>query len=359
VKLRQLLTLIVLAAVAIPPSATAAPGLLLGVDDDSLKWAARPAPLLNAYAELGLGAVRVALDWQPGQLVPSGSDRVEINRVAAASTRIRIVLAVAGPADQPPLDPASRSAYCGYVANLLRRMPSVRDVAIWMEPNSSVFWRPQAGAPAAYEALLATCWDVLHAARPGVNVIASSAPHAKPAEWYAALGAAYRASGRTLPIFDTVGHNAYPQSSSEAPDAPHAKGPIDEGDLGRLLGALSAAFAGTAQPLPGHDGVSVWYLEDGFQSTPPPGLGGYSGTENERHPVSEEEQAALLSAAVRLAYCQPDVGAFFNFELRDDPSLSGWQSGLLRADWTLKPAYTAYLDAIRAAVTGAISCAPR
>jgi hypothetical protein len=359
VKLRQLLAVIVLAAVAIPPSATAATGLLLGIDDDSLKWAARPAPLLNAYEQLGVGAVRVTLDWTPGQTFATGTARMELNRIAAASSRIRIVIAVTGPPDQPPLDAVSRGAYCSYVASLLRRMPSVRDVAIWTEPNSAVFWRPQKGAPAAYEALLATCWDALHAVRPDANVIATSSPHANPAAWYRGLGAAYRASGRTQPIFDTVGHNAYPQTSAESPAAVHANGPIDQGDLDRLLAALSAGFAGTGQPLPGSGGVTVWYMEDGFQSAPPPGLGGYSGTETDAHAVSEEQQAAQLTAAIRLAYCQRAVGAFFNFELRDDPSLGGWQSGLLRADWTLKPSFTAYLDAVQSVRTSAVSCGPR
>jgi hypothetical protein len=83
----------------------------------------------------------------------------------------------------------------------------------------------------------------------------------------------------------------------------------------------------------------------------------YSGSETDRHAVSEDEQAAQLTAAVDLAYCQPAVGAFFNFELRDDASLSGWQSGLLRPDWSPKPAFVAYLQAIAAARAGTITCA--
>jgi hypothetical protein len=194
----------------------------------------------------------------------------------------------------------------------------------------------------------------LHAVEPNVNVIATSAPHARPGDWYRALGKAYRESGRTLPIFDTVGHNAYPDDSAESPSARHAKRSIDEGDLDRLLQALHAGFAGTGQPLPGSDGVTVWYLEDGFQSTPARAL--YTGTETDRRPVSEAEQAAQLTAAVRLAYCQPAVGAFFNFELRDDSSLSGWQSGLLRPDWSAKPAFAAYAQAAADVRDGAISC---
>ena len=242
---------------------------------------------------------------------------------------------------------------------MLRVYPSIRDVAIWTEPNSKEFWQPQKGAPAAYEALLATCWDTLHAAAPGVNVIATSSPHVKPASWFAGLGAAYRASGRTLPIFDTVGHNAYPQTSAESPSATHAKGPIDEGDIDRLLAALKKAFGGTGQPLPGEHGVTVWYLEDGFQSIPGGARGLYSGTETDKQPVSEEVQAEQLTAAVELAYCQPAVGGFFNFELRDDSSLSGWQSGLLRPDWSAKPAFVAYLQALAAARAGTIVCAAK
>lgn len=354
----RLLVAAILAGATLAPVAAAQPGLLLGVDDDSLKWYSHTGSLLSIYRDLGLDAVRVTLSWSPGASFPVGADRTELQRVAYAGRGIRIVLAVIGPASSPPLDDSGRASYCGFVANVVRRYPWIRDVAIWTEPNSSVYWRPQRGAPAAYEALLATCWDALHGAEAGANVIATSAPHANPGTWYAALGEAYRASGRTRPIFDTVGHNAYPGTSAEPPSVRHTNGSIDEGDLPALLAALRKAFAGTAQPLPGQAGVSVWYLEDGFQSVPGGAPGLYSGTETDRRPVSEDVQAARLTAAVQLAYCEPDVGAFFNFELRDDGDLSGWQSGLLRPDWSPKPAFVSYLEAARAAHDGTISCAP-
>jgi len=353
----HLLLAAALAAAVFSPSAAAAPGLLLGVDDDSLRWYAHTQSLLSIYNDLGVRAVRVNIAWSPGESFPVGTGRTELNRVGTAARRIRVVLAVTGPAASPPLDAAGRASYCGFVANVLRVYPSIRDVAVWTEPNSKRFWQPQKGAPAAYEGLLAACWDTLHAAAPGVNVIATSSPHGKPGAWLAGLGAAYRASGRTLPIFDTVGHNAYPQSSAEPPSATHAKGPIDEGDLDRLLAALKKAFGGTGQPLPGAHGVTVWYLEDGFQSVPGGSRVVYSGTETDKQPVSEDVQAAQLAAAVELAYCQPAVGGFFNFELRDDSSLAGWQSGLLRPDWSAKPAFVAYLKALAAARAGTIDCA--
>jgi hypothetical protein len=329
-----------LAALALLPScAAAAPGLLLGVDDDSLKWYGHTGSLLSIYRSLNLGAVRVTLSYPPDR-----AERTELQRIAQAARTTRVVVAVTGAASAPPLDDPSQQAFCSYVAGVLRRLPSVHDVAIWTEPNSSTFWQPQKGAASAYEALLATCWDAVHAVQPAANVIATSAPHARPGDWYAALGKAYRASGRAQPIFDTVGHNAYPSDSAESPSA-HHRHSIDEGDLDRLVSALKKAF-GTVPP--------IWYLEDGFQTAGGAPL--YSGAETEKHPVSEQEQAAQLTAAVTLAYCQPGVAGFFNFELRDDPSLDGWQSGLLRPDWTAKPAFVAYVQAVAAAKDGKIQC---
>jgi hypothetical protein len=339
-----------LAALALYPScAAAAPGLLLGVDDDSLKWYGHTGSLVSIYRTLELGAVRVTLTYPPDR-----TERTELQRIAQAARSLRVIVAVTGSPSAPPLDQPSRDAFCAYVASILRRIPSVHDVAIWTEPNSSTFWQPQKGAPAAYEALLATCWDDAHAVQPAANVIATSAPHARPGDWYRALGRAYKASARALPIFDTVGHNAYPETSAESPDAHHAKRSIDEGDLDRLLHALRVGFAGTAQPLPGTGGVTVWYLEDGFQTIPARAL--YTGTETDRHPISEADQAAQLTAAIRLAYCQPAVGAFFNFELRDDSSLDGWQSGLLRPDWSAKPAFAAFQQATADVRDAAIEC---
>jgi hypothetical protein len=353
-RVKQVLAAALCVLALLPSSAAAAPGLLLGIDDDSLKWYGHTSSLLSIYDGLGLDAVRVTLDWSPGLSFPVGTQRTELQRVANASHRTRIVVAVAGPAQQPPVDATARASYCGFVANILRRYPSIRDVAIWTEPNSATFWQPQKGAAAAYEALLASCWDTLHSVDSGVNVIATSAPHTGAQRWYEDLGRAYRASLRAQRIFDTVGHNAYPETSNEAPAAKHKKGSIDQGDLGRLLAALHKGFDKTAQPMPGQGGVSVWYMEDGFQTVPALAL--YSGVETDRSPVSEARQADQLRAAVELAYCQPAVGAFFNFELRDEPSLGGWQSGLLRLDWSAKPAFSSYADVIRAARARSIAC---
>ena len=295
------------------------------------------------------------------------------------------MLAVYSRAGRAPQIARLRRQYCGFVGKLLHRAGRVRDVVIWNEPNSSTFWQPQFGptgedaAASGYEALLAECWDVLHALRPGVNVIAASAPRGgddpaaarpshSPVQWYFDLGAAYRASGRDRPIFDTVGHNPYPNTSAERPGAKHPGGTIGEGDYEKLVAVLTEAFAGTAQPVPG-EGLSIWYMEDGFQTRVDARIAGsYVGQENDgfalaalaRREVaggSAVDQASQIADAVRLAYCQPYVGAFFNFLLADERTLTGWQSGLLWANWQPKPSYYRVQRAVWDVVRGNVDCA--
>lgn len=355
------LALIVVLACALAPAARAGPGLLVGVDDDGLKWQSA-TDFLMPVQDLGLGAVRVTFNWRPGRTRPSFSDAGELANVAAAATMTRVVVEVgAGRPSVPPRTRRQRAQYCAYLVRLLHAAPAVKDVVIWTEANQARFWRnPDAQA---YVALLARCYDVLHRVRRDVNVVASAGPHKRtrgaigPVRWYRQLGAAYRASGRRRPIFDTVGHNAYPDSPFEPPWTVHRRGgSIDQGDYALLMRVLSRAFHGTAQPLPGRRGVTIWYLEDGYQSSVAERRSAYRGRENVKELLDPGFAGWQLQASVRLAYCQPAVGAFFNFQLRDDPNLVGWQSGVLYADGTPKPAYDLLRDALRDVAAGTVAC---
>jgi hypothetical protein len=176
-------------------------------------------------------------------------------------------------------------------------------------------------------------------------------------------------------IFDTFGQNVYGLNSAERPWRAHARDSnLSQGDYPRLINALSSAFRGTRQPLPGEGDVTIWYLEDGFQSVVEPARApSYHGKENASklvqalsttvdpaHPdedSSAPDQATQLADALRLAYCQPGVGAFFNFMLADEVDLAGWQSGVLWADWTRKPSFSALAAAIQQTRSGAVNCA--
>jgi hypothetical protein len=214
-------------------------------------------------------------------------------------------------------------------------------------------------------------------------VVSSVAPHEGPARFIRDLGAAYRAAGRTAPIFDTFGYDTYPETSIESPFVQHpGSSSLDQGDYVTLLRVLTDAFGGTGQPVPGSGGttpgsvppggvpaaalapvssrkrtptpeivvpdgaVTIWYLEDGFETVVPASKrAAYMGKETNtllvpalhyRQVASSavHDQSSQVRDALLLAHCQPAVGAFFNFQFVDELDLAGWQSGLLWADGT-------------------------
>lgn len=375
--------------VFVPPAA-AGPGMLVGAREDGLKW--RTAETVAVARDLGLRALGITLGWQPGQMDLFPEDASVLNSVVVGAGGIRVVVSVFS-RDQFPVSEASRDQYCTYVGRLITRFPQINDVVIWNEPNLSGFWRPQytplgaSEAPARYQELLARCWDVLHELRPSVNVVAPATslwgndnPNAfsnvshSPARFIKAMGAAFRASGRTRPLFDTFGHHPYPARSDERPWTVHTDESIlSIGDIDRLLTVLREAFGGTAQPLP-EDGVPIWYLETGYQTQIDDGKRGlYTGLETwpgslpdfvpPQGPPAKPpdatpapDQATQLADSIRLTFCHPYVGAIFNFLLRDETFLEGWQSGVLWADGSRKDSYETFRNVVREVNEGRVDC---
>lgn len=347
-------TALALAVVAIAAAVTVvlvtrpapAPRLLVGIDDDSVKWLDRPDGPLAHYRRLGVEAVRLWIPWH-GEARPRGVTTVYLDRAEALAQRgQRVVLAVFGFARDAPTTTPAQGRYCAFVRRALARVPSVRDVVVWNEANSPTYW-PESAGPAVYASLLGRCWDVLHAERSDVNVLDSTASAHDPAGFLRGLGAAYRASARARPLVDTFGHNPYPLGE---------QGGIGLHDYPDLLATLRLAFEGTPQPLPGDGGTTVWYLEHGFQTAIPRAKRGfYHGRENVET-LAADTQARRVADALLLAACQRGVGAFFNFELVDEDRLRGWQSGLLWRDGTRKPAYAAFRRAAEAVADGDLDC---
>jgi hypothetical protein len=387
------ITAMVLVAFAVasashPPAAAGQPGLFVGITDDV--FVNHPSTAIAAARDLGVEGFRVALNWAAGQTQMSPRDVATFTNMVSAADGMRIVITVYGRAVDAPIDAAGRESYCAYVRDLLTRFQTINDVVIWNEPNLGFFWQPQfnadgtSAAPSAYEALLARCWDVLHSVRPGVNLIMTTSPSGNddpnaasnvshsPGSFIRDMGAAYRSSGRTQPIFDTVGHNPYGLSSAEPPWAQHlAPSHIGEGDLDRLVQALDDGFGATAQPVPGHcvksgstgSCVSIWYLETGYQTVPDAAhQQDYTGQENDDQPLPDvttnggPTESTQLTDGIELAYCQPYVSAYFNFLLIDEPDLARWQSGVLWADGSRKAAYSALKSVIGAIAAGNVNC---
>lgn len=359
-----------LVASASAPSSGGGRPFLVGVDDDQAKWQTRPDRLIATYRDLGLGAVRLTIPWHRGQTRPTAEAGVYLHRAAQMMARgERVVLAVYGRPWQAPLDERQRSYYCDFLRHVTGRIP-VRDIVVWNEVNSPQFWPQGEGAgAAAYEALLAACWDRLRRVAPAVNLLSTTAAHWDPAGFIRAMGEAYRASGRRRPIVTTFGHNPYPDTSAEPPWTRHEDPrTVGQGDLPRLLLAIEDAFGGTGQPTPASGGAPVWYLENGFQTTVPAHKRRfYTGEETELWTIPAlgragldplfRDQARQLRDALLLAYCQPEVEAYFNFELTDEVRLAGWQSGVLWRDGTRKPSYQAFKQAVALVRSGAVDCA--
>ena len=283
---------------------------------------------------------------------------------------------------QTPEDEAGRQRYCDFAANALHRYPQINDIIVWNEPNLSFFWRPQfdahgaSAAPRGYLELAARCYDVLHGVRPSVNVVGpvnshwgndnpnafSNVSHSPP-RFLRELGAAYRASGRTRPLFDTLGHHPYPLRADEHPSVRHTDpAVISIGDTARLLEIMNEAFGGTAQRIP-QDGLPIWYLETGYQTSIPESKRSAYELDRETWPGivpdtgSGIDQAKQLTDSLRLMYCQPHVEALFNFLLKDESALAGWQSGVFWADGTPKGSFEPYRAAIREVNEGRVNCA--
>ena len=387
---RRLPFLVALAAVLVAPAAHAGPGLIVGVNDDSPKWKDDPV-LTAAAADLGISAYRLTIGWDGSQASLSSDDRATLDRAVVNLQEQRVLLSVFGRPDSAPRSDAARAAYCSYVGDILASYPSIRTVGIWNEVNKASFWRPQyegstSVAPADYVKLLAAC-SSLRTAFPDVVLVSSLSPRGNdnpsaasnvshsPAKFIAGMGAAVRGLALNSRIFDHFGQNVYGSSSSERPFRAHPNNTdIAQGDYAKLMAALTSAFSGTGQPVPGTQGVTVWYLETGFQTViPSDKMGLYSGTENDARPLFAVkqgpnpgksdvaspgwDQATQLADAIRLASCQPAVGAFFNFELADESNLAGWQSGVLWADGTPKPSYAAVKEAIAQVRDGTVDCA--
>ncbi len=87
----------------------------------------------------------------------------------------------------------------------------------------------------------------------------------------------------------------------------------------------------------------IWLTEYGYETNPPDRVMG----------VSWSQQARFLTEAVEIAFANPRIDILMWFLLRDEARIVGWQSGLMTATGTRKPAFAAFRRATRALQSGA------
>jgi hypothetical protein len=378
---RTLLTLLgsigVCLGLAVPATA-GGPTMTLGAAEDAV----RAPDLVTTKAKMtelrlaGFTAVRVTSNWMPGLVAPTSGELGVLRNIEAAArlSGVKVFVSVYHPGSRTtPLDATAQAGFAQYAAALARAFPSFDDIIVGNEPNLNRFWLPQFGpdgsnasAP-AYLSLLAQTYDALKAVDPRVRVWggalaprgsdrpAGIRPTSSPTAFIQAMGTAYRASGRTLPVMDGIAFHPYPDNSSVSPGLPHPRSTsIGLGDYAKLVGLLGAAFDGTAQP---GSTLPILYDEFGIESTIPEGKRSlYTGTEpTTTKPIDENRQAAAYDLGLRLAFCQPTVAGVLLFHSEDEKALLSWQSGVYYADGTPKSSFWAVRDALDRTRGGSIA----
>jgi len=339
-----------------PAPTPAVPQIAWGVADDASKYADDGGDWF--YGELkgaNLTQNRWTLAFDPAN--PTGIDELPFLERAAPKAQaagVRILLSLYSKKGSAH-DPVQFCTWAQMVAQTVSKW-GIHDYIVWNEPNTRLYWSPQKDsqgrdiAGPQYEALLATCYDALHAADPAANVIAMGlSPRAstnksnEPLVFLRDVGKAYRKSGRTKPIMDELSIHPYPNPSSptDGPDVSYSN-PDRFGvpDLARVKQAVYDAFNGTAQPTT-LNGLTFVIDEIGWQ-TDTTGLPQYVHAENVAT-ISQQRQADYLRLlATKYFACDPTVVGVQLFLLADEKYRDGrdenntyvgggWQSGLVTA----------------------------
>jgi hypothetical protein len=344
--------------------------LVVGVVDDAAR-SGEPAAFLHELTGSGFDALAVSSVWEPGESEPDSNETDTLRRVATAAdaggVRLFVIVYHAGSATTP-LTAERRSAFAAYAAAIATSIGTVHDLIIGNEPNLNRFWLPQFGpagrnvSAAAYLRLLSQTYDTVKAARDDVSIWGgataprgSDRPRARrattsPTAFIRALGTAYRRSGRSRPVMDGFVHHPYPESANVPIDLRHPKvTTIGLADYDKLVNLLAQAFDDTAQK--GSD-LPILYGEIGVETVIPAAKQPFYDGNEITPTASEQDQAAAYRRTLHLAACQPHVAGVLLFHLRDERSLTGWQSGIRYADSTPKQSLTPVREAATEATNG-------
>ena len=374
---RRLLPLIA-ALLLVPAAHAGGPAMSLGAAEDVVKAPDLPAAKakMTLFRLTGFTSLRITAQWQGIETAPAAAELASLRNVAGAAqlSGVRLYLSVYPRGSSvTPNTPEARELFAAYLTTLKQQLPGIKDVIVGNEPNINRFWLPQFNpdgtdaAAASYLAFLARSYDAVKAVDPTTHVWGGAlAPRGvdrpgtgrdthSPGTFLKDLGAAYRASGRTLPIMDGLAFHPYADSSGQSPETPHPNSTtIGLGDYDRLIRNLGLAFDGTAQP---GTSLPIVYDEFGVESRIPAGKArAYTGTEGAAtKPVAETTQGAFYQRALQLAFCQPNVTGIFFFHTQDEPGLANWQSGVYYADGTPKSSLFAVRDALNRTRGGSVA----
>jgi hypothetical protein len=355
----------------------------IGFAEDATKYADDGGnKLFTEMNKLGTTTNRVAVFWN-ADAPTTIQDQSFLDRMipVAKAHNIQIVFAVyPEKATMAPTSQAAADQFCSYAVQVMQRYPYVRKVIIGNEPNQPRFWQPiwnadgTPASPAAMEVVLADCYDKLKAFDPTIDVIGvgisprgNDDPHAtsnssiSPVRWIAALGKAYRASGRTTPLFDEWSWHCYPNVNTDQVETGYAWPNTGCVNAARVKLALWDAFHGTGQPVTAgypsdslarattsvFSSLMTFVDETGWQVAT--SLPGYFDNENVPT-IDEAQQAVDYEKLVHIADCEPTLTDFHIFHEIDEADRAGFQSGVLRIDFSERPSATDPANSVQHAI---------
>jgi hypothetical protein len=367
-----------LAALVLAPAAGA--DLTVGVADDHPKESPEIAGrFFDAMKDVGLKENRITILWDSSRPTTIKDREVIAHSLEAAEADgVHVTLSIYPERAKAITESSSAPGdFAAWAALVARAFPQVKDFIIGNEPNKARFWQPQynanrtAAACAAYEPLLAASYDALKAVDRNITVIgvglgprgtdnarAAGNLSISPVRCIRDMGRAYRASKRRKPIMDELSYHPHPNAATDKLETGYSWPNAGIPNLARIKQAVWDAFNGTGQPTFEEARMprvlrtlKLRLNEVGWQvGIPPASRGAYFGKESVVT-TDEGTQAAIYGNLIPLIACDPAVKSVLFFNLVDEANLDRWQSGLLRADWTRRPAYAIVKGSILAGQT--------
>jgi hypothetical protein len=353
-------------------SATASPGLQVGLYEEAQTLFGNPDTTFPVLQQLRVQTLRVTLYWfrvarfQPTEPANPASldydwDLYDRTALYAQQFGIRLVVSIYGTpgwanggkgVTYAPLKPTSLRAFSlaaarRYSGSYVREdgvtLPKIDQWMAWNEPNQPTFLKPQwvkasggryvPQSARAYSRMCNAVMSGVHGAGQEANIKETVACGVTSPRGNN-IGRGPRASVSPLVFlramrkagarFDVYAHHPYAGSRLESPtDRPASRTAVSLGNIDDLFAELNRLYG---------RGKRVWITEYGYQTNPPDALFG----------VSYTKQAQYLRQAYALARRHPRIDMMLWFLLQDEPALGGWQSGLFAADGKKKPAFGAF-----------------
>ena len=284
----------------------------------NVKWA-EAEPVDNQYNEWWLREYEEAIDM-----------------ARAAGQRV-IIMADTAPAWASGLDsrnvPQDPRDYADFMGMLASRFGTKVDAyEVWNEPNLKRFWSTGPN-PSAYTAMLKATYPKVKAAAPTAKVVFGGVS----GNDYDYLEAAYAAGAKGY--FDVMATHPYTYCGSTGPAA------VRRESDGRISRDSFLGYREVRATMAAHgDAKPIWFTEFGWNTSSTecnPGAGVWQGG------VSETKQAEYLYDSYKLmeqdSYVQVALWYDFrnNYWMKDADTPEA-RYGLLRTNFTPKPAYSAF-----------------